>query len=216
MTLAIFDLDNSLLNGDSDHSWGEYLVKKGVVDAAYHSRKNAEHFADYNAGRLDVAKFIAFQLTPLRENPRDVMESIRYDFVNEIIQPMICEEARTLVRQHRNLGHTLMIITATNRFITRPIADEFDIDLLIATEVEEVDGEFTGRTFGTPSFGEGKVHRLQEWLAGATESLRGSWFYSDSHNDLPLLRLVDNPVALKPDSILREEAISKCWKIIDW
>lgn len=216
MTLAIFDLDNSLLSGDSDHSWGEFLVKKGIVDEEHHSRTNAAHFADYNAGNLNFEEFIAFQLASLKENPRDLMESIREEFLREIIQPMISDNARALVSQHQKRGHTLMIITATNRFITRPIADKFGIDLLIATDVEEIDGRFTGRTIGIPCFAEGKVHRLNDWLVGKTENLLDSWFYSDSHNDLPLLRLVDNPVALNPDDKLRQEAELKRWRIIDW
>ncbi|MFC1680580.1 HAD family hydrolase [Pseudomonadota bacterium] len=216
MTLAIFDLDNSLLNGDSDHSWGEYLVKKRIVDGEYYSKTNARHFADYNAGRLDFDEFIRFQLAPLKDNPREIMERIRKEFLSEIIEPMMSANACSLVNHHRKQGHTLMIITATNRFITRPIADKFGIDLLIATEVEEIDGSFTGRTIGTPSFGEGKVDRLKEWLSGTTESLTESWFYSDSHNDLPLMRLVDNPVALKPDDKLRKVAKLNQWKIIDW
>ena len=144
------------------------------------------------------------------------MEQIREEFLDDIIEPMITKHASSLVRRHREQGHTLMIITATNRFITRPIADRFGIDLLIATEVEEIDGRFTGRTFGTPSFGEGKVHRLIEWLDNSTESLDNSWFYSDSHNDLPLMRLVDNPVALKPDEKLRQTAQLNQWKIMEW
>jgi HAD superfamily hydrolase (TIGR01490 family) len=177
---------------------------------------NAKHFADYKAGRLDFEAFISFQLAPLRDNPRDVLESIREGFLSEIIQPMISDNARSLVRLHGDRGHTLMIITATNRFITQPIAEKFGIDLLIATEVEEIGGRFTGRTFGTPSFGAGKVQRLMEWLEGTTENLTDSWFYSDSHNDLPLMRLVDNPVALNPDEKLRKEAQLNSWKIIDW
>ena len=144
------------------------------------------------------------------------MEHFRTIFVKEIILPMITDKARDLVDMHRRQGHTLMIITSTNRFITRPIADEFGIVLLIATEVEEVDGCFTGRTFDTPSFGEGKVSRLKAWLRKENESLGDSWFYSDSHNDLPLLRLVEKPVAVNPDPILKKEARLQNWKIIEW
>ena len=216
MNLAIFDLDNTLLSGDSDYAWSEFLVEKGIVDKDYHSHTNAAHLADYNAGQLDIDKFLAFQLEPLKNNPRELLEEIRRHFLDEIIKPMISDKARTLVRRHREQGHTLMIITATNRFITAPIADEFGIELLIATEVEEIDGRFTGSTFDTPSFGEGKVRRLNDWLVERDENLCSSWFYSDSHNDLPLLRLVDHPVALNPDETLREEAQLRKWKIIDW
>lgn len=216
MTLALFDLDHTLLSGDSDYAWGEFLVEKGIVDREYHSRTNAEHLADYEAGKLDIFAFIEFQLAPLKNNSRRLMEQIRGRFVREVIRPMITDNARDLVRKHREHGHTLMIITSTNRFITGPIATEFGIDLLIATEVEEVDGCFTGRTVGAPSFGEGKVQRLNDWLAGTSENLSGSWFYSDSHNDLPLLRLVEHPVALNPDPRLRQEAQRKHWRIIEW
>ena len=216
MTLAIFDLDHTLLSGDSDYAWGEFLVEQGIVDGDYHSRWNAKYLADYNAGKLDFNEFIAFQLEPLKKHPKHLMECMRAAFVNKIIRPMITDKARDLVDIHRKQGHTLMIITSTNRFITRPIADEFGIELLIATEVEEIDGCFTGRTFDTPSFGEGKVTRLRAWLHKENESLADSWFYSDSHNDLPLLRLVENPVALNPDPILKKEAQIQKWTIIEW
>lgn len=216
MTLAIFDLDHTLLSGDSDYAWGEFLVEHGIVDKEYHSRWNAKYLADYKAGKLDFDEFIAFQLEPLKNNPRQLMENMRALFMNEVILPMITDNALDLVHKHRMQGHILMIITSTNRFITRPIADEFGIDLLIATEVEESNGSFTGRTFDTPSFGEGKVTRLRDWLDKENESLKGSWFYSDSHNDLPLLKLVDNPVALNPDPILKKEAQIQKWTIIEW
>lgn len=216
MTLAIFDLDNTLLSGDSDHAWGEFLIEQGLVDAHYHAQKNTEHYEDYKAGKLDIHEFIAFQLEPLKNNPREILEHTRAKFLQKVIQPMITDKALKLVQSHRQQGHTLMIITATNRFITQPIAEEFGIELLIATEVEEIAGRFTGRTFDVPSFSEGKVTRLKDWLGGSQESLRNSWFYSDSHNDLPLLYLVDNPVALNPDPVLREEARRRQWKIIEW
>ena len=216
MTLAIFDLDHTLLSGDSDYAWGEFLVEQGIVDRDYHSQWNAKYLADYKAGDLDFREFIAFQLEPLKNNPKHLMERIRSIFVRHVIHPMITDNARDLVNRHRKQGHILMIITSTNRFITRPIADEFGIELLIATEVEEINGRFTGRTFDTPSFGEGKVIRLKAWLDEENETLEASWFYSDSHNDLPLLRLVDNPVALNPDPILKKEAEIQKWTIIEW
>lgn len=216
MTLAIFDLDNTLLLGDSDYAWGQYLVSRGIVDAEHHSRTNAKHLADYNAGLLNVDDFLQFQLEPLKKNPRPLLETIRAEFLQDVISPMITDNAIDLVKSHRAMGHTVMIITATNRFITEPIAKEFEVDILIATEVEEIDGRFTGRSFDVPSFAEGKVTRLRNWMIGTSETLNGSWFYSDSHNDLPLLRLVDNPVALNPDSVLKEYAIDNRWPIIEW
>lgn len=216
MTLAIFDLDHTLLSGDSDYAWGEFLAQKGIVDRQYHARRNAEHFKNYKAGKLNMDDFIAFQLEPLKNNPRDLLEDIRTLFLQEVIRPMITDRALSLVHDHRQQGHTLMIITATNRFITQPIAEEFGIELLIATEVEEIDGCFTGKTFDIPSFSEGKVSRLKSWLVDSQESLKDSWFYSDSHNDLPLLNLVDNPVALNPDPVLKKEAERRQWVIVEW
>ena len=216
MTLAIFDLDNTLLKGDSDHAWGEFLVEKGIVDEQYHTRKNTEHFENYKAGKLNINDFIAFQFEPLKNTPRELLEDTRTQFLRKVIKPMITDRALALVESHRQRGHTLMIITATNRFITQPIAREFGIELLIATEVEEINGRFTGRTFDVPSFSEGKVSRLRSWLEGSRETLENSWFYSDSHNDLPLLYLVDNPVALNPDPVLRKEAQQRRWQIIEW
>lgn len=216
MTLAIFDLDNTLLSGDSDYAWGEFLVQKDLVDRKYHARRNAEHFEDYKAGKLNIDDFIEFQLEPLKTIPRVVLEETRAEFLQEVIRPMITESALSLVQSHREQEHTLMIITATNQFITQPIAAEFGIELLIATEVEESNGRFTGKTVGTPSFREGKVHRLKNWLKNRHENLHNSWFYSDSHNDLPLLYLVDNPVALNPDPLLKKEATLRRWKIIQW
>lgn len=216
MTLAIFDLDNTLLRGDSDYAWGEFLIKEGLVDRQYHAQENAKHFKDYKAGKLNIDDFIAFQLEPLKNNPRELLEATRALFMQEVIYPMITDRARSLIQIHRQQGHTLMIITATNRFITQPIAEEFGIELLIATEVEEINGRFTGKTFDIPSFREGKVSRLNDWLSKSKESLENSWFYSDSHNDLPLLNLVDNPVALNPDPVLKKEAERRQWQIIEW
>ena len=214
MTLAIFDLDNTLLAGDSDHCWGEFLAELGVVDPVEQRRKHDYYFEEYKAGRLDINEFLRFQLAPLKRHPREELEGWRKKFMQEKILPMITTEARRLVDSHRSSGHRLMIITATNSFITRPIADEFGIDELIASEPEQVDGQFTGEVAGIPSYREGKVTKLSDWLQTNGESLDDSWFYSDSHNDLPLLRAVTHPVAVNPDAVLAKEAKRRGWPIM--
>ncbi len=216
VSLAIFDLDNTLLRGDSDHIWGEYLVEQGVVDRERFRRDNDRYYAAYLEGTLDIYEFLEkHQLRPLTENPRAQLDRWRTDFLRAKIAPLILPSARALVEQHRARGDTLLIITATNRFITEPIAAEFGIPHLIATEPEEHNGEFTGKVAGVPSYKEGKVVRLNAWLAGRSENLHGSWFYSDSHNDLPLLNLVTHPVVVNPDNTLAEEARRRGWRRID-
>jgi HAD superfamily hydrolase (TIGR01490 family) len=216
VSLAIFDLDNTLLRGDSDHVWGEFLVEQGAVDRARFASENNRYYAAYLAGTLDIYEFLEqHQLRPLAEHDRATLERWRTEFVRTKITPLITAAARALVERHRARGDTLLIITATNRFITAPIAESFNIPHLIATEPEEVDGQFTGKVAGVPSYREGKVERLSEWLNGRHESLDGSWFYSDSHNDLPLLNLVDHPVAVNADETLAEYARTRGWRMIE-
>jgi HAD superfamily hydrolase (TIGR01490 family) len=215
VSLAIFDLDQTLLRGDSDHAWGEFLVEQGAVDRARFTAENDRYYAAYLAGTLDIYEFLEqHQLRPLAEHDRRTLERWRTDFMRTRILPLITPAARTLVDQHRARGDTLMIITATNRFITAPIAAEFGITELIATDPEERDGQFTGKVSGVPSYREGKVTRLTDWLHDRHQSLDDSWFYSDSHNDLPLLSIVDHPVAVNPDDILRREAQQRGWQIL--
>ena len=216
MSLAIFDLDNTLLRGDSDHAWGEFLVEQGAVDRERFASENNRYYAAYLAGTLDIYEFLEqHQLRPLAEHDRATLERWRTEFLRSKIAPLITPAARALVEQHRARGDTLLIITATNRFITAPIAAAFGIPHLIATEPEEVNGQFTGKVAGVPSYREGKVERLSEWLNDRHESLDGSWFYSDSHNDLPLLNLVDHPVAVNADEILAHYARSRGWTMIE-
>ena len=216
MSLAIFDLDNTLLRGDSDHAWGEFLVEQGAVDRERFASENNRYYAAYLAGTLDIYEFLEqHQLRPLAEHDRATLERWRTEFVRTKIAPLITPAARALVEQHRARGDTLLIITATNRFITAPIAEAFGIPHLIATEPEEVNGEFTGKVTGVPSYREGKVERLSEWLNDRHESLDDSWFYSDSHNDLPLLNLVDHPVAVNADETLADYARTRGWTIIE-
>jgi len=216
VSLAIFDLDNTLLRGDSDHAWGEFLVEQGAVDRERFASENNRYYAAYLAGTLDIYEFLEqHQLRPLAEHDRATLEHWRTEFVRTKIAPLITPAARALVEQHRARGDTLLIITATNRFITAPIAEAFGIPHLIATEPEEVNGQFTGKVTGVPSYREGKVERLSEWLNDRHESLDDSWFYSDSHNDLPLLNLVDHPVAVNADETLADYARTRGWIMIE-
>jgi HAD superfamily hydrolase (TIGR01490 family) len=214
MALAIFDLDNTLLAGDSDYLWGRFLAAEGIVDGAHYERENERFYREYKEGTLDIQEFLRFSLRPLRDNPRERLEAIRERFVNDLIEPIMLPAARDLVDAHREAGDTLLIITATNSFVTAPIATRFGVAHLIATQPAEENGHFTGETAGQPAFREGKVSRLQSWLEQQETDLTGSWFYSDSHNDLPLLERVDRPVAVDPDPVLRETAAARGWPII--
>ncbi len=216
MSLAIFDLDNTLLRGDSDHAWGEFLVEQGAVDPERFAADNDRYYAAYLAGTLDIYEFLEqHQLRPLRDNDRATLDRWLAQFMRAKIAPLITPTARALVEKHRARGDTLLIVTATNRFITAPIAAAFGIPHLIATEPEEVDGRFTGKVAGIPSYREGKVTRLGEWLNANRQSLDDSWFYSDSHNDLPLLKFVTHPVAVNPDATLARHARDHGWPVIE-
>ncbi len=216
MSLAIFDLDNTLLRGDSDHAWGEFLVEQGAVDAERFAADNDRYYAAYLAGTLDIYEFLEqHQLRPLRDNDRATLDRWLAQFMRDKVAALITPAARALVEEHRARGDTLLIVTATNRFITAPIAAAFGIPHLIATEPEEVDGRFTGRVAGIPSYREGKVTRLGEWLSANRQSLDDSWFYSDSHNDLPLLKFVTHPVAVNPDATLARHARDHGWPVIE-
>lgn len=209
--LAIFDLDNTLLAGDSDHAWGEFLCANGVVDAATHRRANAAFYAQYRAGTLDIQAFLAFALEVLARLPMGELSALRERFMRECVEPMVLPAAEALLDAHRRAGHRLMIITATNRFVTEPIARRFGVGELLATEPEVRAGRYTGRAAGTPCFREGKVERLREWLAARGETWPEAWFYSDSHNDLPLLERVAHPVAVDPDPQLAAAAAARGW-----
>lgn len=213
MRLAIFDLDNTLLAGDSDYLWGRHLIDLGVVDAEVYERANQRFYDDYRAGCLDIDAFLRFSLAPLAQHPMAELERWRDDFVRERIEPIILPAARALVEQHRQAGDTLLIITATNAFVTAPIAERFGIAHLIATQPEIADGRFTGAVDGPPAFREGKVARLQSWLDCHQASLAGSIFYSDSINDLPLLATVEQAVAIDPDARLADVARERGWPI---
>ena len=214
MNLALFDLDNTILAGDSDYNWSRFLIQEGYLDGAIHAEKNEKFYADYKAGTLDIFAFVEFQFKPLARNPRTVLNQLLKKYVEEVIKPMITEKARALVKRHQDEGDLIIVITATNSFITKPIAELFGIENLIGTDPEEKEGEFTGKVSGLPSFKEGKVTRLEAWLKGKNLSLASfekSYFYSDSHNDLPLMQKVTHPVAVDSDDILSEYAQSKGW-----
>ncbi|MGR4067351.1 HAD-IB family hydrolase [Halomonas sp. LR3S48] len=214
MSLAIFDLDNTLLSIDSDHAWGEFLLEQGAVDAEAYREANDRFMADYEAGTLDIHAFLAVALRPLAENSPEQLAAWHQQFMASKVEPSILAKGEELLARHRSRGDTLLIITATNRFITGPIAQRLGVDHLIAVEPEVRDGRYTGKVSGTPSYREGKVKRLEEWLAGTDLTLDDAWFYSDSHNDLPLLQLVEHPVAVDPDPTLREEAEKRGWRIM--
>jgi HAD superfamily hydrolase (TIGR01490 family) len=214
MSLALFDLDNTLLGGDSDYLWGEFLIGVGAVDRHERQRENARYFAQYQAGELDVRAFLAFQLKPLADNDVASLLAWRERFVRELIAPLVLVKGRELVKDHQRRGHCLAIVTSTNAFITRPIADLLGIEHLLATQ-PEFDGEcYTGRYVGEPCSGAGKVHWVNEWAGRLGLSLDDSWFYSDSHQDLPLLSVVDNPVAVDPDDKLRSHASLHGWPVM--
>ncbi len=214
MSLSIFDLDNTLLNGDSDYLWGQFLAEQGIVDGEHYEQQNLAFYEQYKQGSLDIYEFLSFSLKPLSEHSLDKLHQWREQFMQEKILPIILDKARQLVEQHRQQGNTLMIITATNRFVTQPIADNFGIPHLLATDPEMKDEHYTGRVQGTPCFQQGKVTRLQYWLNEHNDNLDDSWFYSDSHNDIPLLDIVTHPVAVDPDDALRQHASSNQWDII--
>lgn len=218
MNLALFDLDNTLLNGDSDFEWSQFLIRIGILDRELFEVKNQAFYDQYKAGTLDIHAFLDFQLKPLSRHSRKTLNDWHSQFMRENVMPMVTQPARDLVQQHRNAGDLCVIITATNSFVTAPIAREFGIEHLIATEPEQNNGEFTGRVADVPCFREGKITRLTNWLSSrgwTLDSFEDSTFYSDSLNDLPLMCKVKHPVAANPDETLRAHAEQHGWRIIN-
>jgi HAD superfamily hydrolase (TIGR01490 family) len=214
MRLALFDLDNTLLAGDSDYEWGQFLIDHGVLEREVYEAQNRAYYEQYVAGTLDIHEYLGFALRPLAEHAAPDLERWHAEFMRLRILPMITPAARALVRRHLEADDLCAIITATNSFVTSPIAREFGVQHLIATEPEMRNGRFTGRVAGTPCFREGKVRRLEQWLSGLGRRLDDfaeSMFYSDSHNDLPLLERVTRPVAVDPDEALAAEAARRGW-----
>lgn len=215
MALALFDLDNTLLNGDSDHSWGLYLAAIGVVDANEQQRRQDQFYQQYVDGVLDIYEFCEYQFSVYTQFSLDQLHRWRDEFIQTVIEPMIQSGKPELLDSHRDAGDDILIITATNDFITRPIADRLGVKTLLATQAEFVNGRYTGKVSGTPCYQDGKVARLQEWLLQNNKRLDDSTFYSDSINDLPLLEVVQTPIAVTPDERLRAHAEKYQWQIID-
>lgn len=214
MRLALFDLDNTLLAGDSDHAWGEFLCRHGLVDAVSYKARNDAFYQDYLAGQLDVQAYQNFCQELLGRSEMAQLEEWHRQFMAEFIEPIVLAKGEALVRQHHEAGDRVVIITATNRFITGPIAARLGVYTLLATECEMQDGRYTGRLTDIPCFQEGKVQRIERWLEETGHSLEGAYFYSDSRNDLPLLERVAHPVAVDPDPTLREMAEQRGWEIL--
>ena len=217
MRLTIFDLDHTLLDGDSDYGWGQFMVRHGLVDAEQYAQQNAAFYAAYQAGNLDQAAYLAFSLEPLTRYSMAELDAWHRKFMAESIEPLMTAPGRLLVQQRLQAGDLVVIVTSTNRFITGPIARAYGVEHLIATDPEVKDGSYTGRVAGIPAFREGKVARLQSWLrqrGNQLDDFAQSWFYSDSTNDLPLLETVTHPVAVDPDTALRRIAEQRRWPII--
>lgn len=218
MNLALFDLDGTLLPRDSDHAFGEFLIAQGWADAGEFKRRNDDFYADYLAGRLDMTAYVDFATSAWRDRPEAELAEVQRRFVDEVVQPMLTAPALALVRQHLDAGDRVAMVTATNEFVTRPICALFGIDTLIATDlVRDTRGRVTGAIAGTPSFREGKIERVQAWLAADGLSLDGferSVFYSDSTNDLPLLERVSHPVATNPGEGLARIARERGWPVL--
>lgn len=219
MRLALFDLDHTLLPIDSDHAWGEYTVERGWRDAAVFKARNDAFYENYKIGKLDPEEYLLFATEAIRERGATESIALRADYIRAIIEKSIKKPALDLLAKHRATGDEILLVTATNEFVTEPIAQLFGIEHLIAVQLEKgANGWYTGRWTGTPSFKEGKVERVRQWLQarGKTwDDVTHSTFYSDSMNDLPLLEKVDEPVATNPDPRLRALATERGWKIID-
>ncbi len=214
MRLALFDLDNTLLGGDSDHAWGDYLCERGILDAIAYKARNDGFYQDYLAGSLNITDYLNFSLDILGRTEMAQLGQWHREFMRDCVEPIILTKGEALLAEHRSAGDKLLIITATNRFVTAPIAARLGVDTLLATECEMQDDRYTGRTTDVPCFKEGKVTRLNRWLDETGLSLADSYFYSDSMNDLPLLEQVTHPFAVDPDPKLRAEAQKRGWPVI--
>jgi len=212
--IALFDLDNTLIGGDSDYLWGCFLAERGIVDQEYYEQENQRFYDQYKAGELDIHEFLRFQLKPLAEHDMDTLNQWRGEYIEEKIRPILLPKAQALIDSHKAQGDLLVIITATNSFITGPIAELYGVEHLLATEPEICAGRFTGSVTDVPCFQQGKVEKLTRWIDKNGETLDISWFYSDSHNDLPLLRKVTYPIAVDPDEILRQHAADHGWPVM--
>lgn len=220
--LALFDLDHTLIPTDSDHAWGRFMIQLGLVDPVQFQRDNERFYEDYRNGCLDIHAYLRVAVAPLTQHSRDQLDIWHRQFMAEVIAPTLLPSARELIRTHQAQGDLCCIITATNAFVTRPIATAFGIDNLLAIELATEDGtprgRYTGEIVGVPSFREGKVTRLHSWLADQGKTLADfsqTFFYSDSRNDLPLMLEVSDPVATNPDETLRAHATAHGWRILE-
>lgn len=214
MALALFDLDNTLLAGDSDHAWGDWLCRQGIVDSRVYQRNNDRLYQDYQRGTLNISEYLKFSLAPLKGVDPKQLIRWRHAFMVECIEPIILPKGEALLQKHRDKGDRIVIITSTNRFVTAPIAERLKVQDLIATECEMENGYYTGQPTGVPCFREGKIARLLEWLKTHSETPDSAYFYSDSINDLPLLETVDNPIVVNPDPELLGKAEVNEWPVI--
>ena len=213
MSLALFDLDNTLLAADSDFLWGCFLVEKNLVDKATYDAANQRFYDEYKKGTLDILEFLTFSLKPLTKYSREELSRLHKEFMQKHIHSAMTEKGKAQIKRHRDKGDYIVIITATNRFVTEPIAKAFQVDDLIATDPEIINDKYTGKVAGTPCFQEGKITRLNQWLENTHHDLVNSTFYSDSHNDIPLLEIVTTPIAVDPDEQLTSIAQARNWEI---
>ena len=216
MSLAIFDLDNTLIGGDSDFLWGEFIGEEGIVDANAYRKKNEYFYQQYDLGTLDIYAWLEFCLEPLTRYSMTELQELHHRFMIQKIEPILLDKAQNCINRHKERGDTVLVITASTSFVTAPIVKKYGINHLLATEPEIKEGRYTGGGSGMPCFQSGKIDKLMPWLQKNKETLTGSTFYSDSHNDLPLLELVDNPVAVNADKILTQIAEKKGWKVLNW
>ena len=216
MSLAIFDLDNTLIGGDSDFLWGEFIGEEGIVDANAYRKKNEYFYQQYDLGTLDIYAWLEFCLEPLTRYSMTELQELHHRFMIQKIEPILLDKAQNCINRHKERGDTVLVITASTSFVTAPIVKKYGINHLLATEPEIKAGRYTGGVSGMPCFQSGKIDKLMPWLQKNEETLTGSTFYSDSHNDLPLLELVDNPVAVNADKILTQIAEKKGWKALNW
>ena len=217
MSLAIFDLDNTLIGGDSDYLWGEFLCDEGIIsDRQSFEKKNDYFYQQYELGSLDIYAWAEFSFEILSHYSINELEAFHLKFMAQKIEPILLEKAQDCINSHKENGDTVLVITASNTFVTAPIVKRYGINHLLATEPEIVSGRYTGKVTGIPCFKSGKIENLMPWLERNGESLKDSTFYSDSHNDLPLLELVDNPVAVNADKILAKIAQTNGWDILNW
>ncbi len=216
MSLAIFDLDNTLIGGDSDFLWGEFIGEEGIVDANAYRKKNEYFYQQYDLGTLDIYAWLEFCLEPLTRYSMTELQELHHRFMIQKIEPILLDKAQNCINRHKERGDTVLVITASTSFVTAPIVKKYGINHLLATEPEIKGGRYTGGVSGMPCFQAGKIDKLMPWLQKNEETLTGSTFYSDSHNDLPLLELVDNPVAVNADKILTKIAEKKGWEVLNW